>query len=49
MVVGRIASEQFTAWTGFSLPSYVGAMIIAIVVRNFNDSVRIVNLHQKIH
>lgn len=47
MVVGRIASEQFTEWTGFSLPSYVGAMIIAIIVRNVNDAAGVVNLHQK--
>ena len=47
MVVGRWGSAQFTAATGFSLPGYVGAMIIAIIVRNFNDSVKVFELNQK--
>lgn len=47
MVVGQFASAQFTKATGFSLPSYVGAMIIAIIVRNINDQVEIVRINQK--
>lgn len=47
MVVGRWASEEFTAMTGFSLPSYVGAMLIAIIVRNVNDYFTVVRIHQK--
>nr|WP_314265650.1 sodium/glutamate symporter [uncultured Moellerella sp.] len=47
MVIGQIASAQFTAATGFSLPSYVGAMIIAIIVRNLNDQINIFRIHQK--
>ncbi len=41
MVIGQFASAQFTKATGFSLPSYVGAMIIAIVIRNINDQVEL--------
>lgn len=47
MVVGRWASEEFTTLTGFSLPSYVGAMLIAIVARNFNDYIPVVKFDQK--
>ncbi|BBG59448.1 MULTISPECIES: sodium/glutamate symporter [Providencia] len=47
MVIGQFASAQFTKATGFSLPSYVGAMIIAIIVRNINDQVEIVRINQK--
>lgn len=37
MVVGRYASAWFTKLTDFTLPAYVGAMLIAIIVRNLND------------
>lgn len=47
MVIGQFASAQFTKATGFSLPSYVGAMIIAIVVRNINDQVELFRINQK--
>ncbi|WP_318837339.1 MULTISPECIES: sodium/glutamate symporter [unclassified Providencia] len=47
MVIGQFASAQFTKATGFSLPSYVGAMIIAIVIRNINDQVELFRINQK--
>ncbi len=47
MVVGQLASAKFTALTGFSLPSYVGAMIIAIVVRNVNDGIKLFRINEK--
>lgn len=47
MVIGQIASAQFTRASRFSLPSYVGAMIIAIVIRNINDQVNIFKNNQK--
>lgn len=38
MVLGILLGGWFTRATGFSLPSYVGAMIIAVVFRNLNDA-----------
>ncbi|MDO4997830.1 MAG: sodium/glutamate symporter [Neisseria sp.] len=34
MLLGQQLSAWFTSQTGFSLPAYVGAMLVAIVVRN---------------
>lgn len=47
MTTGQYAASYFTAMTGFSLPSYVGAMSIAIIVRNMNDQFKIFNINQK--
>ncbi|WP_369310623.1 sodium/glutamate symporter [Providencia rettgeri] len=47
MVIGQFASAQFTKATGFSLPSYVGAMIIAIIIRNINDQIELFRINQK--
>lgn len=38
MVLGILLGSWFSAATGFSLPSYVGAMIIAVIFRNANDA-----------
>lgn len=37
MVIGMVLGEWLTQLTGFSLPAYVGAMIIAVIFRNVND------------
>ncbi|MCW2255389.1 sodium--glutamate symport carrier gltS [Providencia alcalifaciens] len=47
MVIGQIASAQFTGATEFSLPNYIGAMIITIVIRNINDRVNVFKNNQK--
>ncbi len=47
MVIGRMASTLFTEATGFSLPSYVGAMLVAVVVRNLNDRLEWIPIHEK--
>lgn len=46
MCFGFYASKLFTQISGYSLPSYVGAMIIAIIIRNLNDSFNIFKLNQ---
>lgn len=47
MVAGLYIATRFTDSTGFALPSYVGAMLVAIVLRNVNDHTKTVALHQK--
>lgn len=47
MVVGRWLSTLFTDYTGFSLPSYVGAMLVAVIIRNINDMLNIVDIQEK--
>lgn len=47
MALGAWASGKIKELTGFVLPAYVGAMFVAIVLRNLNDSVKITNLHLK--
>lgn len=47
MVIGRYLSTLFTDYTGFSLPSYVGAMLVAVIVRNINDALNIINIQEK--
>lgn len=37
MVLGMSFGEWFSTATGFTLPSYVGAMVVAIIVRNLDD------------
>lgn len=46
MVVGLYLSGVFTDSTGFALPSYVGAMFVAIIFRNINDYVHFVEIKQ---
>lgn len=38
MVLGMLLGSWFTKTTGFSVPAYVGAMIIAVIFRNANDA-----------
>lgn len=38
MVIGNTLGAWFSRTTGFSVPSYVGAMIIAVIFRNMNDA-----------
>ncbi|WEE00333.1 sodium/glutamate symporter [Taylorella equigenitalis] len=47
MVIGQYIAGIFTMHTGYSLPAYVGAMLVAIVLRNFNDIVHVVTLNEK--
>lgn len=47
MTIGAFLSGKLKAATGFDLPGYVGAMFVAIILRNINDSVKIVKLHLK--
>lgn len=47
MVAGLYLATRFTDSTGFALPSYVGAMLVAIVLRNINDHTKTVVVHQK--
>lgn len=48
MAVGVYLGNLFTQWTGFVLPGYVGAMFIAVTLRNVIDRVRpeLVNMHE---
>ncbi|MBM0637442.1 sodium/glutamate symporter [Campylobacter sp. VicNov18] len=46
MCIGFYISSQFTQFSGYSLPSYVGCMLIAILVRNFNDILNIFKINQ---
>lgn len=40
MAAGSYLGELFSTVTGFVLPSYVGAMFLAVIVRNILDSVK---------
>lgn len=44
MVAGVALGKWFSGATGFVLPDYVGAMVVAVVVRNLNDRFRLVRL-----
>lgn len=46
MVVGSFLGDLFTDATGFALPGYVGAMFVAVIVRNLIDMVKpeVINL-----
>lgn len=47
MAVGNACAAYFTDVTGYSLPAYVGAMVVAIVARNINDFTHLVTIHEK--
>lgn len=47
MVIGRSLSNYFTELTGFSLPGYVGAMLIAVIFRNLNDLFSVFEIQEK--
>lgn len=46
MCIGFYISSLFTKLSGYSLPSYVGAMLIAMLIRNINDVFNIFKLNQ---
>lgn len=43
MTIGAMASGWFAKVTGLVLPGYVGAMFVAVLFRNINDKLNIVN------
>ncbi len=45
MVVGGVVSAKIKEWSGFVLPGYVGAMFIAIILRNLNDHLKLININ----
>ncbi len=47
MTFGAWGSAKLKAMTGFDLPGYVGAMFVAIILRNINDGAKVVKLHLK--
>lgn len=47
VVIGVYLGKLFGEWTGYSLPGYVGAMLIAIILRNINDAAGWVEIHGK--
>ncbi|MHC5226547.1 sodium/glutamate symporter [Ignatzschineria sp. LJL83] len=47
MVIGRSLSSYFTEVTGFSLPGYVGAMLVAVIFRNVNDLFNVFEIQEK--
>lgn len=47
MTCGTWVSGKLKEWTGFVLPAYVGAMFVAIILRNLNDSIHAVKLNLK--
>ncbi|MBO3445839.1 sodium/glutamate symporter [Clostridium sp. CCUG 7971] len=44
MTIGTVVSLWFTNITDVVLPGYVGAMFIAVIFRNLNDKLKLVNL-----
>lgn len=47
MVIGMLLSDWFSEVTGFALPAYVGAMIIAVIFRNVNDAANLVRVDEE--
>ncbi|QCB28204.1 sodium/glutamate symporter [Corynebacterium endometrii] len=47
VVIGVYLGNLFADMTGYSLPGYVGAMIIAIILRNINDAAGWFKVHDK--
>ncbi len=47
MWAGGLVSRQFAAW-GFTLPAYIGAMLVAAGLRNFDDLTGWLRLSQKV-
>lgn len=40
MAVGKVISKIIGGWIGMSFPEYVGAMFVAVILRNLNESVK---------
>lgn len=47
MVLGAMGSAKLKDITGFVLPGYVGAMFVAVIIRNFNDVKPVFNMSEK--
>lgn len=47
MWIGSAVSARITA-AGITLPAYIGAMIVAAVIRNFDDATGLINLSQSV-
>jgi len=45
MTLGTIIGKWFTNLTDFALPGYVGAMFVAVIFRNINDSIKLYNFN----
>ena len=45
IVVGEESCKAIVRLTGVVLPSYVGAMFLAVILRNFNDKINVVKLN----
>lgn len=47
MTVGAIASKWIESTFKLVLPGYVGAMFVAVILRNLNDHFRLVRIHEQ--
>ncbi|SDE52178.1 sodium/glutamate symporter [Sporomusa acidovorans] len=47
MVLGAMFSAKIKDLTGFVLPGYVGAMFVAVLIRNFNDVKPVFTMNEK--
>ncbi len=47
MVLGAVGSAKIKEATGFVLPGYVGAMFVAVLIRNVNDVKPLVKMNEK--
>lgn len=47
MAIGAFVSGKLKAATGFDLPGYVGAMLVAVIFRNLNDQVHGIKINTK--
>lgn len=47
MVFGAMGSAKIKDLTGFVLPGYVGAMFVAVIIRNLNDLQPMVKMNEK--
>ena len=42
MWIGWLGQSGLIAGTGFTLPAYIGAMLVAALIRNIDDAIRLV-------
>lgn len=47
MAVGALLGGKIKEWSGFSLPGYVSAMFVAVVLRNLNDKLGWITIRSK--
>lgn len=48
MTIGAMASGWFSEAIDFSLPGYIGAMFIAVIFRNINDGIGLINIDSRL-